>query len=139
MPACRKHAPKRGEWMTTQPPASQPNPMLIFETARAYQRSFALKAAIELELFTAVAEGNSSVESLARRCQASERGIRMLCDYLTILGFLSKRTSASFLTPVSLTYLDRRSPTYFGSVTGFMNSPVMVNNFENLASAVRSG
>ena len=113
--------------------------MLIFETARAYQRSFALKAAIELNLFTAIAEGNSSLESLTRCCQGSERGIRILCDYLTILGFLSKRAGAYFLTPVSATYLDRRSPTYFGSVTAFMNSPLMVNNFEKLVSAVRSG
>jgi 2-polyprenyl-3-methyl-5-hydroxy-6-metoxy-1,4-benzoquinol methylase len=125
--------------MSTQQPTSQPNPMMIFETARAYQRSFALKAAIELDVFTVIAEGNSTVEPLARRCQASERGIRILCDYLTILGFLAKQGQTYSLAPVSATYLDRRSPTYFGTFTRFANSPVHIRNFENLVSAVRSG
>ena len=33
---------------------SEPNPQLIWETFNAYQRTAALRAAIELDLFTAV-------------------------------------------------------------------------------------
>jgi 2-polyprenyl-3-methyl-5-hydroxy-6-metoxy-1,4-benzoquinol methylase len=125
--------------MSTQQQASQPDPTMILETANAFQRTFALKAAIELDVFTAVAEGKSTVELLARRCQASERGIRILCDYLTILGFLAKQGHEYSLTPVSATYLDRRSTTYFGTITRFVNSPLILKDFENLASAVRAG
>ena len=66
--------------------AAQPNPGLIFETLNAHQRPAALRAAIELDLFRAIGEGPGDVQSLAEKCSASERGIRILCDYLTILG-----------------------------------------------------
>src|ERR1035438_6960462 len=68
--------------------AGAPSPELIFETLIAYQRSAALHAAIELDLFRAIGEGPGDIASLARQCGASERGIRILCDYLTILGLL---------------------------------------------------
>ena len=74
--------------MSTQ--QSAPSPILFFETMSAYQRSAAIKAAIELEVFTAIAEGNQTTRALAERCKASERGVRILCDYLTVLGFLKK-------------------------------------------------
>ena len=45
-------------------------------------------------LFTAIAEGAESADSIARRCRASERGIRILCDFLVIIGFLTLTTGA---------------------------------------------
>ena len=65
----------------------QPSPELFFETMLAYQRTAALKAAIELDLFTAIGEGAHTSEALAQRCQTSERGMRILCDYLVVIGF----------------------------------------------------
>ena len=44
----------------SSPASQQPSPQLFFETINAYQRTEALKAAIELEVFTAVAEGNTT-------------------------------------------------------------------------------
>jgi 2-polyprenyl-3-methyl-5-hydroxy-6-metoxy-1,4-benzoquinol methylase len=64
-------------------PLEGPSAELIFDTLNAYQRSAALRAAIELDLFQAIGEGLGNVVSLARQCSASERGIRTLCDYLT--------------------------------------------------------
>ena len=54
--------------MATAQPAG-PSPELIFETLNAYQRSAALRAAIELDLFQAIGEGPGDVASLARRCK----------------------------------------------------------------------
>ena len=59
---------------TTQP--AGPSPELIFDTLNAYQRSAALRAAIELDLFRAIGAGPGDVASLARQCRASERGTR---------------------------------------------------------------
>src|ERR1019366_2100471 len=70
--------------------AGAPSHELIFETLIAYQRSAALRAVIELNLFRAIGEGPGDIASLARQCGASQRGIRILCDYLTILGLLAK-------------------------------------------------
>lgn len=69
--------------MATQDHAAGPTPQLFFQTANAYQRSQALKAAIELDLFTAIAEGKDTVQALAQRCGTAERGVRILADYLT--------------------------------------------------------
>ena len=55
-------------------------PGIVFENLNAFQRTFAMKAAIELDVFPAVGEGPGDVASIARHAKASERGIRILCD-----------------------------------------------------------
>src|SRR5690242_2422946 len=65
-------------------------PLKFVETMQAYQRTAALKAALELELFSAIGEGFGTVDRLAERIGASPRGIRVLCDYMVVAGFLSK-------------------------------------------------
>lgn len=125
--------------MATQAQTLPPDPTAIFEALNAYQRSAALKAAIELELFTGIGEGKGDVESLAKRCKATERGIRILCDYLTIQGFLTKQDRRYELTPTSAAFLDRRSPKYLGTIARFLNSPANITSFQDLASAVRTG
>jgi hypothetical protein len=72
------------------PDTAPSTPDLFFETANAYQRSAALAAALELDVFTAIDDGASTVSEIAARCKASERGIRILCDYLVLADFLIK-------------------------------------------------
>ena len=117
----------------------QPSPILFFETINAYQRSAALKAAIELDLFTAVAEGTRTTEELARRCGASQRGMRTLCDYLTVIGFLTKDGKRYGLTVDSDMFLNRRSPSCLATAVKFLTSPLLTENFKDLAAAVRKG
>ncbi len=57
---------------------SRASPERIFETLNAYQKTAALKTAIELDVFTAIGQGTNSAAALAKKCQASERGIRIL-------------------------------------------------------------
>src|ERR1700722_7781059 len=95
--------------------APKPDPGMIFDTLNAYQRSVALKAAIELDVFTEVARGSRTAETIAEAGKASRRGIRILCDYLVISGFLAKSGGEYSLTVNSATFLDRSSPAYFGS------------------------
>lgn len=117
----------------------QLNPGIILETLTSHQRTQALKAAIELELFTHIADGAATAAAIAPRCQASEKGIRVLCDYLTMLGFLTKSGSTYGLSPDSAAFLNKHSPTYMGTVAGFLAHPAMVHRFENLADIVRNG
>ena len=92
-----------------------PSPELIFDTLNAYQRTAALRGAIELDLFTAIGEGAATAAELATKLQVSERGARILCDYLVVIGFLTKRGLRYELTPASATFLDRRSPACMAS------------------------
>jgi SAM-dependent methyltransferase len=119
--------------------AQQPSPQLFFQTINAHQRTEALKAAIELEVFTAIGEGNTTAAEIAKRCQTSERGMRILCDYLTIMEMLTKQGDRYGLTLDSATFLDKRSPAYLGSATEFLCSPMMFENTKHLADAVRKG
>jgi hypothetical protein len=120
-------------------PQRQPTPELIFETLNAYQRTAALKSAIELDVFTIIGEGATTASAIASRCGAAERGIRILCDYLVVVGLLAKNDGAYSLTPDSATFLDRRSPKCVASAMGFMLLPEMVKPFDNLSAAVRHG
>ena len=119
--------------------SGQPSPALLFDTFNAYQRTQAVKTGIELELFTAIGEGKKTVKEIAERCRASERGIRILCDFLTIIGFLTKQIGGYELTLDSATFLDKRSPAYMGTVSEFILSPHVVDNFDRLTEAVRKG
>ena len=120
-------------------PAQQPSPQLFFQTVNAYQRTEGLKAAIELEVFTAIGEGNTSASEIAKRCQTSERGMRILCDYLCIIGFLSKDGTNYSLTQDSAVFLDKRSPAYLGGATEFISTDKLTDNFKNFAEVVRKG
>ena len=57
-----------------------PSPILFFETIRAFLQSAALKTAIDLEIFTAIAEGAETAEAIAKHTAASPRGVRIVCD-----------------------------------------------------------
>src|SRR5499433_655183 len=119
--------------------AQQPSPALFFDTVMAYQRSEAIKAAVELDLFTAIGEGNRTVAQIASRCKASERGTRILCDFVTMVGFLTKDENGYGLTQDSAVFLDRRSPAYMGSITEFLLSDPLIDEFRRLTESVRKG
>jgi precorrin-6B methylase 2 len=116
-----------------------PSPELFFSTVFAFQRTVALKGAIDLGLFTAIAEGCTTVEAIANRCQASPRGTRILCDVMTIDGFLTKQGDTYGLTPDSAVFLDQRSPAYLGGVTEFLNDTMMMSSHSDVAAIVRKG
>jgi ubiquinone/menaquinone biosynthesis C-methylase UbiE len=123
----------------TSPQTPPPTPERIFGTLNAYQQSAALKAAIDLDLFTAIAEGKQTPADLASRCDASERGVRILCDYLTVLGFLTKSGGRYGLSPDAAAFLDRNSPAFMGSAAEFLVQPVMLGNASDLTACVRKG
>ncbi len=99
---------------TTQP--AGPSPELIFDTPeRLSTLGGSARAAIELDLFRAIGAGPGDVASLARECRASERGMRTLCDYLTIFGLLAKGEGRYRHTPTSALFLDPGSPACIAS------------------------
>jgi hypothetical protein len=121
-------------------PAEAPlNPGLVFEMMQSHQRTAALKAAIELDVFRAVGEGPGDVASIARHAKASERGIRILCDFLVINGVLAKENGHYKHTPSSAAFLDPRSPACLASIAQFIGNPAINGPYEHLAEVVRAG
>jgi SAM-dependent methyltransferase len=127
--------PRQG---ATMPPPG-PSPALFFETINAFQRTEALRAAIELDLFTHVAAGRHTAAAIAESCGASPRGIRILADYLTIVGFLRKSGDRYEVTPDADAFLNRNSPAYLGGAMEFLLTPQLKECFANLTAAVRKG
>jgi len=113
--------------------------MRIFETLRAYQQTAALRAAIELDIFTAIGEGATTAAEIAARRGASERGIRILCDTIVTDGFLIKEDGQYRCAPDAAVFLDRRSPACIASVSEFLVTPENVNASLSLAECVRKG
>lgn len=124
---------------TPIPQGHIPSPELFFRTANAHQQTAALKGAVELDIFTAIAQGKRTAAELAQACHASERGVRILCNYLCVLGFLTKEEERYGLTPDSATFLDRNSPAYWGGTLQFLLSPHLTEGFADVAALVRHG
>ncbi len=119
--------------------SSMPSPEHFFRSVNAFQLTQALKGAIDLDIFTAIAEGNRTAKALAESRRASERGMRILCDFLTVTGFLIKSGGEYQLTPDTAMFLDRRLPSYVGGSIEFLLSPTMTQAFSDVAAAVRKG
>ncbi len=116
-----------------------PSPLKFFEAIRAFEQSAALKVALDLDLFTAVAEGAETVDAIARRTSAATRGVRILCDYLTTLGFLTKEDGRYGLTHDTFVFLNRHSPAYIGSIADFLFAGDHLEAFRDLTTTVRRG
>jgi ubiquinone/menaquinone biosynthesis C-methylase UbiE len=117
----------------------QPSPDLFFDTLVAYQKSAALKAALDLDIFTELSEGPLTASDLAKKCNADARGVRILCDYMTIQGFLQKTNTHYSPTPDSEVFLSRKSPAYAGAAAAFLLSDELTGAFKQLTESARKG
>lgn len=121
------------------PEQQGPTPERIHQIINAFQSSAALKGALDLDLFTALGRESKSAAELAQAVGASERGVRILCDFLTVGGLLEKEGMQYRSSPDSVLFLDRSSPAYFGSVGRFMLSEDVFGLFSDIAGVVRKG
>jgi hypothetical protein len=125
--------------ITSTTTTRKPSPEGIFRMLTSFQLTAALRAGIELNVFTAIGEGAQEPAALAKKTGASERGLRILCDYLTIAGLLTKEIGRYGLTQDSAIFLNRNSPAYIGGMADFLVGPESVRNFAGLTEAVRRG
>lgn len=125
--------------MATPTITSRPTPERIFATMNAFQQTEALKTGVELDIFSTIGAGANTAAAIAGKVGAAERGVRILCDYLTIMGFLTKENGRYGLTEESALFLDRKSPACLASVTGFLATTWHKKNVEALTAAVKKG
>lgn len=125
--------------MSAAPQSAPPTPERIYNAINAFQLTEAMNAALELGLFTVIAEGATDAASIALQVNASERGVRILCDYLTVKGFLTKSDGHYGLAPDSAIFLNRNSPAYMGTIANFMASDHHRAAHRHIAEAIRKG
>jgi len=92
-----------------------------------------------MEVFTLISDGANTVKEIARRADASEKGMRILCDFLTIHGFLTKQGATYGLASDAQIFLNKRSPAYLGSIALFLAHPSQIRNYLDLTASIRKG
>jgi 2-polyprenyl-3-methyl-5-hydroxy-6-metoxy-1,4-benzoquinol methylase len=117
----------------------QADPQPIWQAMTGFQISAAYKTAVELEIFTQIAEGNKTAAEIAAACSASERGIRIIADSMTVIGLLTKRNGEYDLTDVSATFLNKHIQSYLGGAVEFLMSDAQRRGFDDLTNAVIEG
>ncbi len=121
-------------------PAPPVLPTTIFEVLQSFQRTAALRAAVELDVFTAVGRRELTADEIADRCGTSARGMRILCDYLCLTGLLEKRFDRYWLADESALYLDRHSHQFIANdAIEVYGGGTLAEGFEHLVKAVRIG
>ena len=97
-----------------------------YEAALAYQKTAALTAAVKLDVFTLIGAGTTTSELLSEKTGTSSRGMRILCDFLTVIGLLNKDGRIYNVTRAGR-YLDKNSPSWLGSFIDFFAAPEMLS------------
>jgi ubiquinone/menaquinone biosynthesis C-methylase UbiE len=96
--------------------APRVTPAPIIETTFAFAQSCALLAAIELNLFTRIAQGKKTVSALAEDTGASASALQRLLGALHAMRYVQQHGDEYVLTPVSDTFLVRSRQAYMGDV-----------------------
>ena len=113
-------------------------PNRILEISYAFWRSKALLSAVELGVFTTLAEGPLDLKSLAR-AGVHERGARDFFDALVALGALWRDAEGRYGNePEFDLYLDRRKSAYLGGLLEHLNAR-HYQNWGLLTQALRTG
>lgn len=121
------------------PESTALTPQPIMQALSAFWVSAALKSALDLDLFGALADGPLDARALGARIGAPARSTALLADALVGTGFLTKNRDRYELPPVSATFLDPAKPTFFGGMAHIVSSPVLWEGLQHLADAVRNG
>jgi ubiquinone/menaquinone biosynthesis C-methylase UbiE len=125
--------------MATPATGTHLTPERIFNALNAHEQTAALLTAIELDIFTAIGAGANTAAAIAAKTGAAQKGARVLCDFMTVHGFLTKDQGKYALTQESAFFLDRKSPACVASMAGFLGSKQARARFDTLTEAVRKG
>ncbi|HUY39829.1 MAG TPA: class I SAM-dependent methyltransferase [Candidatus Binataceae bacterium] len=99
----------------------------------------ALKAGIDLEVFTHIAHGDDTPEKIAAAKKLPVRSTRILCDALVAFGALLKSDGRYTNSPGAQALFVKGSPAYAGGMTAITANPLIWNELARLTEVVRTG
>ncbi len=112
-------------------------PEKIFQTFFAFASTRVLVSAVDLEVFTHIANGYDTAGNIAKAASSSERGMEILLNSLASLNFLTKSNGSYGLTPLSEKFLVKGKPSYFGDFIQHVDG--LWEPWRNLTEVVRTG
>ena len=122
--------------MTT--PAHSPGPDAILQLGLAFWGSKTLLSAVELGLFTTLADGPLDADAIRERFGLHPRSVRDFLDSLVSLGMLEREGDRYANTPATGQFLDRAKPTYVGGILEMANAR-LYPFWGSLTEALRTG
>ena len=116
----------------------QPVPDAILQLGLAFWGSKALLTAVELGLFTTLAQGPLTSKALAADLGLQPRGTTDWLDALVSLGMLNRVGDQYDNTPATGLFLDRAKPTYLGGMLEMANAR-LYRFWGSLTEGLRTG
>src|SRR5262249_27075458 len=116
----------------------QPTPDSIMQVGLGFWPSKVLLSAVEMELFTDLAAGPRSLDSILGRHGLHPRSARDFLDTLVALGFLRREGGQYPNTPATDTFLDKHKPSYIGGILEMANAR-LYGHWSHLTEALRTG
>jgi hypothetical protein len=115
-----------------------PTPDRILEVGLGFWSSRTLLSAVEMGLFTELAQKPGDLASVQERLALHPRSAQDFLDALVALGFLQREGGVYRNAPAADLYLDRRKPSYIGGILE-MASARLYGFWNNLTDALRTG
>ena len=113
------------------------HPGELLSTSSAYWRGCTLQAGVRLKVFSALAGGRHSAETVAETISGEARATGLLLDALAAMGLLSKQGDRYENSTESERFLVESSPEYMGYI--ILHHHHLVDGWVQLDSAVESG
>jgi hypothetical protein len=117
---------------------NQLNPENILKTGMAFWPAKTLLSAVELDVFTQLAQASLSQGTLAKKVGLHPRAARDFLDALVALGFLKREGDRYGNTPETDLFLDRTKPSYIGGILEMANRR-LYPIWNNLTEALQTG
>lgn len=114
------------------------SPERILQTGMAFWASKTLLSAVEIGLFSELAHGTASLDSLSGRLGLHPRSARDFLDTLVALGFLKRELDVYANTAETELFLDRKKASYIGGILEMANHR-LYPFWGHLTEALRTG
>jgi hypothetical protein len=113
-----------------------PNPDLIYDLFGGIFKPQFIRIALQLDVFTPLAENPSTAEQIAQACGCDTTGMKALLDYLCAAQLLTLKDDRYSLTLDAATFLVRGRKAYAGDMLLDYTDPAM---YASIAQSIRSG
>jgi hypothetical protein len=117
---------------------TQPTPDAILQIGFGFWGSKVLLSAVELGVFTTLAEAPADLATLSKRLGLHDRAARDFLDALVAMKLLDRSNGTYSNTPATALFLDRTKPSYVGGLLEMANAR-LYESWGHLTEALKTG